>query len=73
MCCHRHARSPGGQLRLREGVDLRAGEAVAVPRVGVGGDVEAVRVRTDVRIVAQVRAGVARRPVFVPSFVTSMR
>ena len=47
-----------GKLRLREGVDLRPAEAVAEPRVRVGRDVEAVRVRADVGVIAEVRAGV---------------
>ena len=48
----------GGELSLREAVNLGAREAVAAPRVRIGGDVEAVGVRADVRVVAEVRAGV---------------
>ena len=47
-----------GKLRLREGVDLRPGEAVEVPRIRVRRDVEAVRVGADMRIVAQIGPGV---------------
>src|SRR5690348_10397401 len=46
------------QLGLGQRVDLRAGEAVTVPRIGVGGQVDAVGIRTDVRVVAEERTGV---------------
>ena len=55
---HVHDCGTCGELRLRVGVDLRTGEAVAAPRVRIGGDVEPVGVRPDVRVVAEVRAGV---------------
>ena len=54
--CHRHGRRAGRELRLREGVNLRAVEAVGCPRIRVCGDVKAVPVRADVRVVAQARA-----------------
>ncbi len=53
-----HRRGPGGELGLRQRIDLRAAEAVAAPRVCVGGQVDAVRISSDVRVVAQVRAGI---------------
>src|SRR5438270_2801624 len=53
-----HARSASGELRLREGIYLCPAEAVAAPRVRVGRDVESVRVRANVGVVAKVRAGV---------------
>jgi hypothetical protein len=67
---HGHVRRARGKLRLRERVDLRSGESVAAPRVGVRRDVEPVRVCTDMRVVAEIWAGLTP-PVFVPSFVTS--
>src|ERR1700736_4579051 len=57
---HIHGRCAGGQLALRECVQLRAVESVAIPRIGVRSDVEAVRVRTDVWVVTEARAGVGR-------------
>ena len=51
---HSHARRTGRELRLGQRVDLRASKAVAVPRVGVGCDVKAIRVGADVRVITQV-------------------
>ena len=55
---HVHAGRAGGELCLRERVDLRAREAVATPRIGVRRDVEAVGVGPDVRVIAEIRTGV---------------
>ena len=63
---HRHVGGSGGKLRLRERVDLRPVEAVSVPRVSVRRDVETVRIRTDVRIVAEARARVTRVRILAP-------
>ena len=65
---HPHRRRARCELSLRERVDLCAGEfgTLRRPRIGVRGDIEAVRVRSDVRIVAEARACVSRirvRPV----------
>jgi hypothetical protein len=57
---HRHFRGARGELSLRQSVDLRAVKAVSIPWVGIGRDVKAVRIRADVRIIAQTWAGVGR-------------
>ena len=46
------------ELRLRQGVDLRAGKAVMQPRVCVGRNVESIRIGADVWIVPEVRASI---------------
>jgi hypothetical protein len=55
---HVEVRGAGGQLGFGERVDLRTGEPVAVPGVGVCRQIDPVGVGPDVRIVAEVRAGV---------------
>src|SRR5207253_4320561 len=52
---HGHDRRACGELRLGERVDLRARESVAAPWVRVRRDVKAIRVRTDVRVVTEIR------------------
>ena len=55
---HVDRRRARGELGLRERVNLRAREAVAAPRIGVGRDVEPVCVGPDVGVIAEIRARV---------------
>src|SRR5262249_45211963 len=53
------ARGAGRQLRLGEGVDLSAVKIAGAPRVRIRGDVEAIGVGPNVRVVAEARARAA--------------
>ena len=55
---HGYAGSTGRKLRLREGIDLCTGEPVAAPWISIRSDIKPVRVRTNMRIVAEIWARV---------------